>query len=274
MVDVMCNRRGGLILPFLLLFFSIGAYAQMNISGKPGLIYIPSAWAAEESSFSFGYKYNPVHYAFRQNRRRSESIYHVNLAFLPRLEINLNLLRMNGDLRVQDRGIGDRQLDIKYLLLKETSYRPALSIILSAPFGIDNSFSSNAIVASKTIPLLPSFYADVTVGYGSPYYILREESEKTNFDIFSNLQLRKKKELRYRYLSGPLAGLNVRYGKKGGLLVEWDSQHLNLGAYAMLWKRWTMQAALLNGDQVTFGTSYIIDLTPLPKRLRTSDETK
>ncbi|GAB2795848.1 hypothetical protein GCM10027275_46420 [Rhabdobacter roseus] len=165
-------------------------------------------------------------------------------------------------------------MDIKYLLLKETSYRPALSIILSAPFGIDNSFSSNAIVASKTIPLLPSFYADVTVGYGSPYYILREESEKTNFDIFSNLQLRKKKELRYRYLSGPLAGLNVRYGKKGGLLVEWDSQHLNLGAYAMLWKRWTMQAALLNGDQVTFGTSYIIDLTPLPKRLRTSDETK
>ena len=51
-------------------------------------------------------------------------------------------------------------------------------------------------------------------------------------------------------------------------MVEWDSQHLNVGAYALLFKHWTIQAGLLNGDQLTAGTSYSVPLLRLPKRLR------
>lgn len=263
------NKRGNVLFPLLFaLWLVLPAHGQTNISGKPGLIYIPSAQQTDDGTFQFGYHYNPIRYGFRSNRRNSEGIYFANLTILPRLEVNINLLRINNEQKRGQKGIGDRQLDLKYLILKETPKRPSLALIISAPFGINNALSTNALVASKTFRLGTRLYTDITAGFGSPWYIQRDESEKSNYDIFYSLEIIKKKNLAYRYLSGPFGGFNLRLDKKAGIMAEWDSQHLNMGFYGTLFRRWTIQAAILNFDQITFGTSYAVNMLPLPRKFR------
>jgi Exopolysaccharide biosynthesis protein YbjH len=241
--------------------------AQVNVSGKAGLLYIPSAEAGEDGTFSMGYTLNPQHYAFRFNKKNSESIFFANLVLLPRLEVNLNLLLPNGTIPYGGRGIGDRQVDLKYVVLTEGKKRPSVAVILSAPFGIDNSLITNAIVATRHVALSKSVTAIITAGMGSPFSIYRASVKNDkNEDIFSGYSLRDKRKLPYHYLSGPFGGVNIRVAETGGLLVEWDSQHLNVGGYVRLFKRWTLQAGLLNGDQLTAGTSYAVPLLRTPKR--------
>ncbi|WP_090331450.1 YjbH domain-containing protein [Dyadobacter koreensis] len=264
-------RKGGFLLSFLILFFTgKTATAQLNITGKPGLIYVPSASFNPDGTFIFGGNYNPKKYSFRRNNRNSENTYFINLTLLKRFEIGLNLTRSNGVGKIS--GVGDRQLDIKYQLFKEKTIMPSIAIILSAPFSINNSFTTNALMATKSLKISEQLVADVSLGYGSPYYILRDESEKSNSNIFANMKLKEKKDLPYRYLSGPLGGVSLRYKKNAGIMFEWDSQNFNIGAYGTLFKKWTIQAGLLNFDQITFGTSYSLNLKTLPKRLKNADE--
>lgn len=240
-------------------------WAQVNVSGKAGLLYIPSAEMVEEGTVSLGYTYNPVNYAIKFNKRNSESIYFVNLVLFPRFEININLLRPNGAIPFLQGGVGDRQVDLKYVALTEKAKRPSVAIILSAPFGVDNSLLTHAVVATKHVPVAKSITAAITVGVGSPYSVGRRTNAN---NILSDFKLEDKRDLPYHYLVGPFGGVNLSVAGKGGLLVEWDSQHLNVGAYATLFRHWTLQAGLLNGDQFTFGTSYAVHLLRLPKRLR------
>lgn len=236
--------------------------AQSTIFGKTGLIYVPTATETNDGHFRVGYHYNPIGYGFRYKGQNSESITYANITLLPRLEINLNLLHYNGPKILDQRGIGDRQLDIKYLIMKETARRPAISAIISPPFGVNSSVTADVIVATKTFKLTKRLFAEVTGGIGSPYYFQR--GHKVNNDIFEDMKLKKKKDLSYQYLSGPVGGLNLRLEKKAGLMLEWDSQQFNMGVYARLFKRWTVQAGLLNFNQITFGTSYGLDLLHSP----------
>lgn len=241
----------------------------MNISGKPGLIYIPSAEVLEDGSFAIGYNYNPINYSFRFNKYNSESIAYVNLALLPRFEVNINLLNPNGPIPYLGKGIGDRQVDLKYVFLTERKHRPSMAIILSAPFGIDNSLITNAIVATKHVDFTKAIEAVFTIGLGSPYSIYRADvNNKQDSNIFSDYTLVDKRDKPYYYLVGPFGGAKISINRKGGFMLEWDSQHLNVGVYTTLFKHWTLQAGLLNGNQVTFGTSYSVNLLQLPKRLR------
>lgn len=232
--------------------------AQTTIFGKTGLIYIPTATRTGDGTFQFGYHYNPIRYGFRYKGQNSESISFVNLTLLPRLEININLLQYNNHKVLDQKGIGDRQLDIKYLILTETARRPAIAAIISPPFGINSSVSADVLVATKTFKLAPRVFAEVTAGFGSPFYFQR--GNKVNNDIFEDMRLGKKKNLSYQYLSGPVGGVNLRLDRQAGLMLEWDSQRFNMGVYGRLFKRWTVQAGLLNFDQITFGTSYALNL--------------
>ncbi|GAB3041960.1 hypothetical protein GCM10027185_51920 [Spirosoma pulveris] len=231
-------------------------------------MYIPTADVQDEGTFTIGYGFNPSNYAFRYNQKNSESIAFVNLCFLPRLEVNINLLNPNGPIRFGDKGIGDRQMDLKYVMLTEKTKRPSVAIILSAPFGIANSLVTNALVATKHVSITKLITTAFTIGVGSPYTFSRAGvSNDQNADVFSGYSLKDKRDNPYYYLAGPFAGVNLTIAKKGGLMIEWDSQHLNVGLYTRLVRHWNLQAGLLNGDQLTFGTSYSLNLFQLPKRL-------
>ncbi|MBN8826319.1 MULTISPECIES: YjbH domain-containing protein [unclassified Spirosoma] len=262
-----------------LLAISSYSFAQVNISGKPGLMNIPTARILADGTFLIGYHYNPSHYDPRSDNPnvkntgnvgegQSNSIFYATLALLPRLEININVFRVNGYIPVNERGIGDRQFDIKYAVLTERERRPAVAVIVSAPFGIDNSLVTYAAAATKNFTLTDQLTTEVTIGFGSPYYFDRSDNRGNDFDIFSNYKLHNKNERSNPYLSGPFGGARFTYKKTVGGMVEWDSRHLNLGAYATLFNHWTIQAGVINFDQVTFGTSYATSLFHLPKRLK------
>ncbi|GAB4016686.1 YjbH domain-containing protein [Spirosoma migulaei] len=238
---------------------------------------IPTARILADGMFHIGYHYNPSHYDPRANDpnasvnvapNQSSSIYYATLALLPRLEININIFRVNGDLPLKSRGIGDRQFDIKYAVLTEGERRPSVAVIVSAPFGIDNSLVTYAAATTKNFTLSETITAEVTAGFGSPYYFDRSDNKGNDFDIFSNYKLHNKNERSNPYLSGPFGGVAIRFKQTLGGMIEWDSRHLNLGAYAKLFDRWTVQAGVINFDQITFGTSYAVSLKKLPKRVR------
>ncbi|GAB3541800.1 YjbH domain-containing protein [Spirosoma fluminis] len=268
----------------LLLLLNLITYsgmAQVNIAGKPGLINIPTARVLSEGSFHIGYHYNPIRNDYRLNNpnpivdctgQRSSSTFFVHLAMLKRLELSVCLFRINGYIPLDSRGIGDRQLDVKYAVLLENKSRPSVVIIASAPFGVDNSLIAYSVVATKNVSVIKSITAEVTAGFGSPYYFDRSDNHGNDFNIFSNYKLHNKNDRPIPYLSGLFGGVNFRLAKKVGLMVEWDARQFNAGAYITLFNHWTIQAGISGFDQLTFGTSYAVSLLQFPKRLRSKPE--
>jgi hypothetical protein len=272
------KRKGSSLLPFLLLFIGVlpPIHAQTNLSGKPGLMYIPSATETEDGTLRFGYNYNPIKYGLRYNGKNPERILFANLTLFKRLDVNLNFLQGidTKDRKIKD-ALGDRQLDLRYLVLKETAKRPSLAIVLSSPFTIDAAMMTQAVVATKNITLSPNFSLGITAGYGSPYYVYRKVGNLQNYNILSGYKWQKKSEDKYKnnYLSGPFGGFNLNFRKTVGLMVEYDANNINVGLYGHLFKCWTVQAGVINADQITFGTSYSISLLKPSKRLAKLHET-
>lgn len=262
---------------FFLIFILVGkTNAQINLSGKTGLIYTPNALESTDGNFRIGYNYNPIKYALRKRGNNPERIIYANLTILKRLEINANLVQViSTETHKVKEAIGDRQLDLKYLILKEKAKQPSLAVILTTPFTIDGAMLTHALVATKHFQIQKNLKIETNLGFGSPYYLFRNESNLKNNNMFSNFKWQKKSEDRYKnhYLEGPFGGIGLHYKTWGGLMAEWDSQHVNTGAYVRLFKCWTIQAGMINFDQLTVGTSVSINLIKKDSRSKsTSDE--
>ncbi|MFN3379728.1 MAG: YjbH domain-containing protein [Runella zeae] len=261
---------------FLLLFgimvwWYLPTSAQVNLSGKSGLMYTPSAVMTDDGFFRIGYNYNPIRYGLRGRNENPERILFANVTILPRLEVGVTLLQMI-DTPTSDvsEGIGDRGMDLRYQVLKETEKRPGLAVIMTVPFTIDGAMLTHVVVATKHFEIARDWKLEVSAGYGSPYFVYRQGSTTTNYSFLSNFVWQKKSTWRYRnhYLEGPFGGLSLSFRQKAGLMAEYDSQHLNVGAYATFFKKWTVQAGWLNGDQFMFGTSFGVNLLKLPRKVK------
>lgn len=256
------SYKGYLLILVCLFSFQKHAAAQKNLSGKNGLIYIPSAVESLDGDFSFGYNYNPIEYALRGKNKYAEQILFANLDILPRLQVSFLLLqqRKDGKRKTRD-GIGDRQLDIRYQILKEGKYKPALALILSSPFTIDAALQTHVLVATKTLKF-SDFSISPTLGIGSPYYLFRDEKNLNNGDIFSKFTWLKKSDDRYnnKYLTGVFGGIKCSYLDKISLLAEWDGQKMNTGIAAKFFKKLETQVCVLNFDKLYVGASYTVNL--------------
>lgn len=270
--------KGSILLSFFLLFVVSQSFAQVNLSGKPGLIYTPSAVETKEGTFRLGYNYNPIKYALRGRNRNPERVIYANITILPRLEVNVSLLQMiDTKIRNVKEGLGDRQLDLRYLILKEKKNQPSLAVVMTTPFTIDGAMLTHVLVATKNFQVNENFKLEVSAGYGSPYYLYRDVDNISNSSFLSGFIWQKKSEDKFKnhYLQGPFGGAILHFRKWGGIIAEYDSKHINVGAYATLFKTWTMQAGLINGDQVTVGTSFAFSLLKPSRRLKQqNDEVK
>ncbi len=259
------------MLSFLLLFCCSLVKGQVNLVGKPGLIYTPSARESPDGQLSFGYNYNPIRYSLRKRGKNPEQILFANLTFLKRFDINFLLLQSRATkTRPVREAIGDRQIDLRYLILKEKANWPSLAVMVSTPFTTDGAMLTHALVATKNFQLKTDWILEVSAGYGSPYYLYRDDSNLKNTSVLTNFAWQKKSEDSYKnmYLEGPFAGVGLHYRNVGGLMAEWDGQQMNIGAYGRIFKRWTVQAALLNFDQVSFGTSFAFSLLDPARRIK------
>ena len=265
-------RRGVLGLPFLVCSLVVNLQAQNNLSGQSGLMNVPTAIMSPEGTFKFGYNHNPNHFDLRSKFGVSEQVLYFNLALFPRLELNVNFLQFAFDVskKPAKEGLGDRQLEVKYLIMKEGKYKPAMAVIMTTPFTIDAAMLTHVLVATKNVALNNEYNLETTLGYGSPYFVFRDVKNIDNADIFTGFKWQKKSEYVYNngYLVGVFAGVKLSYQKKIGLMAEWDSNRMNIGVYATIAKRLTLQAGLLRGDQVMFGGAYACPLFGTPKALK------
>ena len=160
-----------------------------------------------------------------------------------------------------EKGIGDRQLDVKYMVHREKQHLPALAVIMTAPFGIDYANPTYTLVTTKQFRVGRHLQLQASAGYEAPFFVKRNVANLQNRDFLEGFTLQKKRDVKtYRTLSGAYGGLQVNYRKRLGIMVEWDTQKINAGVYLIPLSGWTLQAGLLNGDQWTLGTSYAVSL--------------
>lgn len=252
------TTRGGFWLPFVFFMQFQTSVAQVNIAGKKGLMLIPTAEASADGTFTFSALTVPPPYSFvRQNQLYGNVIYVAGLTVLPRLDIQfqfINLYPTNNAPRLPQ-GLGDRQLDFRYLLVKETKKRPSVAIAATFPFSKFAPTSSTTWVATKTWRADKDVQIQLSAGYGLPVYFFRDESNLNNYN-FTTLMRVGKKNPETDYLAGEFGGVKVSYRHKVGVMSEWDGQKVNVGAYAVVGQRLILQAALLAGKQLGWGVTY------------------
>ena len=260
-------RLARVLLLSVFLFGSILSFSQRNLSGKPGYLNVPSASEITDGLLSIGYNYNPKKYSLRYPGKKPEQVLYANLVLLPNVDVTFSLLQGRDIGKKIKDGLGDRQFDVRWRVLKEKKYRPAIALVMTNPFTIDAAMVTQAIVATRHFEIKKWLSAELTAGYGSNYYLFRDVLNSNNGNIFSSFTLQKKTADPFKnsYLVGALAGGKLEIKKVGGLMAEWDGLKCNAGAYVQLFKHLNVQAGMLNGDQWMFGASFQGNLNPKTK---------
>src|SRR5690606_16732697 len=103
----------------LFLLFSNHGQAQVNILGKPGYMATPSA-AWEEKPLGLSFAYLPREYSIFNSpgNRNTVNFYNARLGFASFMEVGISVA--NRPLMSDQIGVGDRQLDFRFRLFKET----------------------------------------------------------------------------------------------------------------------------------------------------------
>ncbi len=246
---------GSIWLPIAFLFlFVFQSQGQINYSGKQGLMHIPTAEVLPDGTFSMASLYVPQDYAFRRPGYFNQ-IFVASLTVIPRISIHFQLNRAYpiGNRPPARQGIGERQLDLSYLLLQEKKIRPALVLALTAPFSVFSPTASMALVASKNYTL-GKIKLQPTMGFGLPFDIVREPERGKNNDLFNQFQVTKKAST--DYLSGPFAGFKVSYQNRFGLMGEYTGNTVHVGGYLKIANRLTLQSGYLGNNKWTFAATF------------------
>jgi hypothetical protein len=131
-------------------------FTRPNNFGVTGLFETPTARIMPENRYRVGAtQVHPYRYYFG------------TVGLFDRLEVNGRVTEVIGVPGFNDNNsygdIKDKAVDAKFLLLKEGTYLPAFSVVVSDPHGT-RLYASQSIVASKRIPVLD---VDVSLGFGN-----------------------------------------------------------------------------------------------------------
>lgn len=212
--------------------------AQMTL-GNVGLFQVPTAELNETGTFMGGGNFlpkslSPFGYATGN--------YFVNVTMFSFLELTYRMTLIRTDymhdrprLRQQDRSISAR-----VRLLRERKYLPALLVGTNDPRGT-SYFGTVYGVATKNWELGRGYRLGATVGY---IYPLSKQKEQT---------------VEYK---GVLAGVSVTPGwcRNLKLIAEYDSEGINAGCAATLWKHLTMFVFCHDGRGCSAGIRYEMTL--------------
>jgi len=247
---------------FILFFaLSIAVEAQINFLGKPGLIMTPGTDWVEEEQLGVTYAVIPWEYALFRNTSKNNTthFYSVRAGFTSFMEVNFSIA-YRPDL-ADKIGVGDRQLDFRFKLLKEKRYQPAIVLGLSVPGSTSPVMHHDYLVVSKNFD---TGFGNLktNIGYGSPY-VIRKAPGEANF--FQSLVLDKKEDLGLNYLSGFFGGLRYMPVSFGGLMIEYDTRTWNMGAFVKIWDRFYAQVFNYEASSswgFNFSAQFPLDLKP------------
>jgi hypothetical protein len=257
-------------LALIFIFLISSSYAQVNIMGKPGYMHIPSAnWFKEQPlGLSFGFIPNEYSDNILMNKDSSPlgdniNIYNIRVGLLSFLEVNLGVAYRPA---LADKiGIGDRQLEFRFLLVNETKNYPSVVIGWTPPGSVSPALANDYIVASKK---LSGNYGEFefTTGYGSPYVLSRKNNDN---GILSSLYFRKKTEnYGSRYLIGFFGGFSYMPWEFAGIMAEYNTHSINTGVFLKIKDRVFFQAYIIDGKQPAFNLAMNFSLELSPNALR------
>jgi len=259
----MTSRSLTFFIILLFLFFTGNIQSQVNIMGKPGYMATPSADWFDGKQLGFTFSYVPNEYSLFENPAYDNTInfYNVRASFTSFMEVNLSIARRP---QIPDKiGVGDRQLDFRFRLLKEKKIWPALVLGWTPPGSISPVLAHDYLVATKHFNTsLGKFSA--TLGYGSPYILLRKPKGK-----LLELQIKKKEDFQgIKYLTGLYGAASYMPVNFGGIMIEYDTQTINAGIFVK-YKDWLyLQAYTFEGKKMAFTTSINFSLNFSPNTLR------
>lgn len=162
------------------LFFSPAArshdepFTFPSNSGVTGLMNVPTARVMQEKRWRTGISYvRPYWY------------YYGTVSPFKRFEVNGRFTKVEGlpALSPDYGDFKDKAVDLKYQIIPEGKYRPAVALGFMDPHGT-RVFSSQYVVASKQI-----YPFDFTIGFGDGWFGKRrlpEKSDGFDFDLFSH----------------------------------------------------------------------------------------
>lgn len=251
----------------LLVFWAgikLPVFAQVNVLGKPGQVMTPSAqWdTLRQVGVTFGYI--PENYSINNFMSRHigpEHIYGIKVPITAFLEVNLNFTRKP---EIADRiGIGDRHIDIRVHLLKETTLRPSLLLILTPPEGESTFLSQDLLVATKNISMGSAGVLRLSGGYSLPYFYRIRETKQGAPRGFT-----RKTSLGNDYLNGFFGSLQWQPWEFMGMMLEHDSQRFNTGLFVQCKERFYLQGNLFGNKElgVTASVRFPLDFAPFELR--------
>ncbi len=239
------------------------ASGQVNFLGKPGLVRIPKpSFIDKRDNIQFQVAYLPVEYAINNfmNRKSNEFFYSVQLRPLSWVAVNFVLTRPVDVPRI---GIGDRHLDLQFFILNQKKYGINLSVILS-PALAASFIDHNSIVISRNIAISNSISIEPVLGYGLEVNF-REPPKKANLDDMG-YQWIAKSEFGNYYLSGFFGGLQLNLKDRVFVSAEYDTQYINLGASAIIFKKIGLQVNYFDLKAISGQIFYKIYLDKSLKR--------
>ncbi len=219
------------------------------------MVLVPEARILDDKTFTYGFHTNPKKYLLIDLPEREgdfEYVNSINIGFFPRVNILLNLTQIN-NARTSD-GIGDRSVQVSFLLLKETEKLPSMVLNLDAPMGINQFLASNNLLVSKEYRLNQLSIVP-TLGYGIPYLFARRVSDGSNLlSEFGEARLRRKDS---NYLRGLFGGLRFNFQQRLGLNMEFDGKKINSGLHLKALDRIYLSAYTLGFN--TLGCGVVIE---------------
>lgn len=251
-----CAIRGNAWLAAsILCLFCAPAFSQNNLTGKPGLVYSPHPFVTDDSRFVSTVTFTPADQSV--NFFISEYSDEVMVSgFLPlndRLFLNFNLTYLP---ELADRvGIGDRHLDLSWLVVKEKGgWLPSLMLTVTAPLGQSSFLSQDLLVVGKSMAL-GSGSLSLSVGYASPFF------------LYGGKYVRKK-EFGVRYLSGGFAGLTYRPIPALGLQAEIHGSSTHLSFFYLYEDKISLKINWLELQSLGFQMAVSFPLGFKPREMR------
>lgn len=221
---------------FLLLHLSISHLISAQIStdkwqsdntilGYSGSIIMPTAYLSPDRTLNIGTSHLPYEVTFQNygdEQEKGARVLFLNFSFLPFMEVTFGLNKPYSPEFVDDIGLGDRTISVRFQLLKERKNRPAIMLGVHDTFSEESFNNTNYLVASKQFQLKRNWLIFTHAGYG--------------FKVI---------DANDHFLIGAFGGGEVRW-KFIGATLEYDTDRINAGLKATIKNRVFVKAALLD----------------------------
>ena len=259
----MSSKITGSFLFYLFILSCQLCVGQVNFLGKPGYIAIPSAEIEEDRPLGLSFSYLPDAYSIFNSPgdRNIVHFYNARLGFTSFMEMNLSIAHR--PLMSEQIGVGDRQLDFRFRLLRERKYLPALLLGWTPPGSTSPVMAHDYLVATKNfITGFGKF--SVSGGYGSPYIFKKEEGgDALDLEVLKKIDF-----FEGKYLTGFFGGISYEPVAYGGVLLEYDTQTINAGLYLKPLPWIVLQGYSYEGREFAFTVAAHFPLNFAPRALR------